>query len=250
MTPHTFSLGIVNCSTHTIAQLLDEIRTLLSDKTLGSRVLLCVNSHIYNLACKDAVLRKNLGTARIVAADGMAIVWAARLFGTQVQQRCNMTEAFRTFLQDANMPDSTAVLVGATEDEAQAAAQRIEQRCSHCRISSTVSGFLSDDEYRALFSSLKQTDLIFLGMGTPRTEHVSMIAHAVCPEAVIWGIGGGTIRIFAGTMKEAPVFMRRTGLQWIHRLYRSPQVLWRRYLIGNPLFVYRILKARFLTRTP
>jgi len=89
-----------------------------------------------------------------------------------------------------------------------------------------------------------------VGMGTPRTERICAIARARCPHSIVWGIGAGTIRILAGTMHEAPQIMRRTGLQWLHRLWCEPTRLWSRYLFGNPRFLYRILKmARQARRT-
>jgi exopolysaccharide biosynthesis WecB/TagA/CpsF family protein len=81
-------------------------------------------------------------------------------------------------------------------------------------------------------------------MGTPKTEKISQIASVLCPQAIVWGIGGGTIKIFAGTMKEAPIFWRRNGLQWLYRLSHDPLRLWRRYLIGIPFFIYQICKER------
>jgi N-acetylglucosaminyldiphosphoundecaprenol N-acetyl-beta-D-mannosaminyltransferase len=243
-----FRLGNINCSPYTISQFLKEVRLLLKDKSLHPRTLLTVNAHIYNLAFKDAALRQILNAARIVTADGMSIVWASRFFSTRISERCNMTEAFRAFLQDKSIPDNFGILIGVNEEEAKMAACNIERVSSHCRIIKTVSGFLNIAEYKNIFASLGDVDFIFLGMSTPKTEQISEIASGMCPHAVVWHIGAGTIKIMAGTMKEAPLFLRRKGLQWLHRLCSNPLILWQRYLIGNPLFIYRILKISLQER--
>ena len=248
MDPHEFQLGPVKCSTHTIAQLLDELGMLLRDKSVEGRTILCVNAHIFNLAWSDVALREALNSARIVTADGMGILLASRLVGVRVSKRCNMTEAFRAFLQTDDMPASQAVLLGLTADEAGAAARTMEQMSTHCRITRVISGYLEEAEYRRIFESLGDVDLILIGMGTPRTERICEIARDTCPRAIVWGIGGGTIKIFAGTMKEAPIFWRRYGLQWLHRLCSDPLGLWPRYLIGIPLFFCRILKSAHYAR--
>lgn len=240
---YNFKLGIINCSTHTIPQLIDKVRLLISDKSLQPRTLLCVNAHIYNIAYKDVALRQILNAACIVTADGMSIVWASRFFGARILERCNMTEAFRTFLQDKNIPGNSGILLGNTEREAIIAAANVEKISTHCRIIKTFSGFLNDTDYKHIFASLRDIDFIFIGMSTPRTENICKIASVMCPKAVVWGIGAGTIKIFAGTMKEAPVYFRRSGLQWFYRLFYGPFNLWRRYLIGNALFIYRIFKV-------
>jgi N-acetylglucosaminyldiphosphoundecaprenol N-acetyl-beta-D-mannosaminyltransferase len=246
--PHRFNMGGVPCCTHTIAQLVAELRTLLRDKTLRPRTVLCVNAHIYNRATADPTLKQNLEAARVVAADGMAVVWAARLFGVRIPERCNMTESFRAFLTEPDMPANRAILIGCSPAEAEAAAAEIHRSSRHCRVLGAFSGFLDDAAYRAICEQHRAVDLILLGMGTPRTEFVAAQAAAICPEAIVWGIGGGTVRILAGTMEEAPIAWRRLGLQWLHRLLREPHRLWRRNLIGHPLFAFLILKAAFASR--
>jgi N-acetylglucosaminyldiphosphoundecaprenol N-acetyl-beta-D-mannosaminyltransferase len=241
MEPFTFDMGPLRCSTHTIEQLLEEVRMLLGDKTVQPRTILCVNAHIYNLAFSDVPLRQALNSARIIAADGMGIVMAARLFGKEIGERCNMTEAFRAFLTSGRMPESRGVLLGVTEREVALAARNIEQMTPHCRILAAASGFCTDAEYERILAAHRNADFVFLGMGSPKTERISKLASAICPESIVWSIGAGTMKIVAGTLKEAPVLMRRCGLQWVHRLYLEPRIMWRRYLIGNPQFVIRVV---------
>lgn len=236
-----FPFGVTRCSPHSIGDLLAEIKLLLADKHLTPRTILCVNSHIYNLARGDERLRRCLNAARIVAADGMAIVWAARLLGHPVSERCNMTEAFHAFLSDESMPPSQGLLIGCSPTEAETAAQKANRLSRHCRIVQAGSGYLNENEYQEIFRAHPQIDFVLLGMGSPRTEQISDLATQSCPHAIVWGIGGGTIRIEAGTMTEAPPVWRRLGLQWLHRLGSEPGALWRRYLLGNPRFVIHML---------
>jgi len=241
--PTQFQFGIVRCSTHTIPQLIEDMRTLLLDKELKPRTVLCVNSHIYNLACRSEMLCRWLNEARIVTADGMAIVWMARLFGVRIPERCNMTEAFRAYLMHTGLPASRAMLVGCSLEEADAAARNINSISSHLRVVQTVSGYLNLEEYERLFHNSQDIDFILLGMGTPKSEEVAALAARVSPRCVAWAIGGGTVRIFAGTMIEAPTVWRRLGIQWLHRLLSEPAALWKRYIIGNPVFLWRICWA-------
>jgi N-acetylglucosaminyldiphosphoundecaprenol N-acetyl-beta-D-mannosaminyltransferase len=243
-------MGEIRCSTHSIEQLVEEVRHLLAHRAEQPRNLLCLNAHIFNLAYKDHLLRDALRRARVVTADGMSIVWGSHLFKTPVPNRCNMTEAFAHYLQTADMPDARAVLVGLEPAEAEIAARAMEARSGHLSIVEVCSGYLTEDEYRAYFARLEGIDLILVGMGTPRTEIVCAIATQARPECVVWGIGAGTIRIFSGTMREAPVILRRIGLQWLHRLCCEPAHLWRRYLIGNPLFLYRMFKLSLRAEQP
>jgi len=235
-------LGNINCSTHTVFQLLEEVELLLNNKKLKPRTILCVNAHIYNIAYKDAQLRQILNTARVVTADGISIVWASRFFGIRKLKRCNMTEAFRAFLNSDNIPQNTGILIGLTDKDLLKAKKKIENSSKHCHIIKFISGYLTEDRYKQILASFRDVGFVFLGMSSPRTEKVSKIVETICPDAIVWHIGAGTIKIFAGEMKEAPIFLRRLGLQWLHRFFCNPSNLWRRYLIGNPKFVLRMAK--------
>jgi N-acetylglucosaminyldiphosphoundecaprenol N-acetyl-beta-D-mannosaminyltransferase len=241
-------IGKVRVSVCDVRGLLKQIHCLLSDRFSEPRTIFCVNAHIFNLLYRDPRLKNRLDRAFVTAADGMAIVWAARLLGHKLPSRCNMTEAYHAFLRDTDMPPSRAILIGCSYEEADAAARRANQISSHCIIIEAFSGFLVEPDYRKIFLGHADADFIFLGMGTPKTEFMAEVAAQCCPRAIVWGIGGGTIRIDAGTMEEAPVFLRRLGLQWLYRLLKEPSALWHRYLIGNPVFIARILKVAFLER--
>lgn len=245
----TFQFGIVRCSTLTIPQAVDEVRQLLRDRSLVPRTILDLNAHIYNLAAVDEQLRQILCQARVVFADGMSVVWASRLFGVRIPERCNVTEAFRAFLTESDISPNQVIMAGAKQEEVDAAAAVIAQTSSHCRVVQTYSGFLTDTEYGDLFAQHPNIDMILLGMSTPKTQRVAALAGQACPRAIVWGIGAGTIKILAGSLQEAPVFWRSVGLQWLYRLAIEPRALWRRYVLGNPLFVARVLAAHWLAHS-
>lgn len=179
----------------------------------------------------------------------MSIVWYSRVFGIPMPERCNMTEAFRAFLQSNRFRNTRGILIGSTEAEATKAARAIQTSSRHCTIVRAYSGYLPDKKYKQLFKSLNDVDFIFVGMGTPRTvKWIIDMASRYCPRAIAWGIGGGTIRIYSGTLKQASPFWRRNGLQWLHRLVTDPVHLWHRYLVGNPLFILRALRHGLQSR--
>ena len=202
------------------------------------------NAHVNNLAYADAALCRLINESTLVAADGMAIVWAVRLLGGQLAGRCNMTDAFRAFLADGRFGSSSAVLFGGLNEVVLKAMKAMNVSSSHCRITDGVSGFLPIQAYVDWFDGRDEPDYVFLGMGTPKSEQVAQALAERLPRSIIWHIGGGTIMFYAGALVEAPVWMRRAGLQWLHRLIMEPKRMWRRYVIGNPLFVWHVMLAK------
>jgi N-acetylglucosaminyldiphosphoundecaprenol N-acetyl-beta-D-mannosaminyltransferase len=239
-----FALGLIKCSPHTIPQLLREVNFLLNNKENINRIILCINAHIFNLAIHNKRLQNDLNSARIIAADGKSIVFASRIMGYSVPERCNMTEAFRAFLGSNEFRKNAGILIGNTEKEAKKASENINRCSKHCHIVRSISGFMQDSDYEMIFDAMEKPDFVFIGMGTPRTERLSKIAQMRFPQAIIWGIGAGTIKVFAGSMTEAPVILRRMGMQWFFRLFNDPRALWKRYLVGNLSFIIEVAKIR------
>lgn len=245
----TFLIRSIACSTHTTFEFLNEIKCMLNNKSLQPRLLTFINAHVTNLACRDTCLREIIASARVVAADGMSIVWAGCLKGARIRKRCNMTETFRAFLESNNMPQSRALLIGGWENEAQRAAEFMTENSEHCNIICSASGYDTIEKYKNLIREQGPFDFILVGMGTPRSEMMLTDLAESAPESILWHIGGGTIGFYAGRIKEAPVWMRKSGLQWLHRLIVEPCRMWRRYILGNSEFVlctiWDILLERF-----
>jgi N-acetylglucosaminyldiphosphoundecaprenol N-acetyl-beta-D-mannosaminyltransferase len=85
-------------------------------------------------------------------------------------------------------------------------------------------------------------------MGTPRAESLSLLAKQTFPHAIVWLIGGGTLRIYAGTKRRAPVVLSRLGLEWTHRIWYEPGTR-TRYVRALVRYARHLLQWKF-TRTP
>lgn len=228
---------------YTIAELHALIDQLRADPTNQPRTLTGLNAHIANLVADSPALREQLQQMRCVTADGVSVLWAGRRKSPLFRERCNTTDAFRPWLARDDLPASRAILVGGDFVVAAKAAAAIEDASPHLNIVGNVSGYLEDEQILSQLKGMPACDYILVGMGTPKSERMLLSIAAQHPTAIIWHIGGGTITFFAGTAVEAPRWMRRAGVQWIHRLAQDPRGMWRRYLLGNPNFVWRVLRG-------
>jgi N-acetylglucosaminyldiphosphoundecaprenol N-acetyl-beta-D-mannosaminyltransferase len=78
-------------------------------------------------------------------------------------------------------------------------------------------------------------------MGAPRQEQWLAEHAADLAPRVRMGVGG-LFDFYSGRIERAPVWMREIGLEWVYRLLQEPGRMWRRYIIGNPLFLFRVWK--------
>ena len=91
----------------------------------------------------------------------------------------------------------------------------------------------------------KDVDILIVGLGSPKQEEWIISNKEKINSKVIIAVGDG-IKVFAGIKKRGPKFLQILGLEWIVRLFYEPKRLWRRYIVGIPLFILRILKYKLL----
>jgi N-acetylglucosaminyldiphosphoundecaprenol N-acetyl-beta-D-mannosaminyltransferase len=142
----------------------------------------------------------------------------------------------------------TSFLYGGKEGVPELLAERLVARFPGLRIVGWYSPpfrALTPDEDSAIVERINaaRPDLVWVGLSTPKQERwmAAHVGHLVAP--VLLGVGAA-FDIHAGTLRQAPPWMQRSGLEWAYRLYREPRRLWRRYLSNNPRFVVGIIRRQ------
>jgi N-acetylglucosaminyldiphosphoundecaprenol N-acetyl-beta-D-mannosaminyltransferase len=205
-----------------------------------------VNAHTLNLAAADPSYRQALNAGDFVLADGTGVRWAARFQGVRVRENMVGTDLTpQLFYETAGrgysyfMLGGDAPTVAMAADYARGAFPGWTQAGYH-------HGYLTDG---AMISSVieqinaARPDVLLVGMGNPLQErwiheHLPQLNVPLC-----MGVGG-LFDYWAGNVRRAPPWVRRVGHEWLWRLYQQPALKARRYLIGNPLFLVRVLRER------
>lgn len=109
-------------------------------------------------------------------------------------------------------------------------------------ICGTMHGFFAQEDEEALMQTIAESraQILIVGMGTPWQEQFVLRNLARLPVAAVWWIGAG-MEYAVGTQRRGPAWTRRIGHEWLARLLSDPLRLARRYLLGNPLFLWRVL---------
>lgn len=183
--------------------------------------------------------------ADVVVADGMPVVWACRLQGTPVPERVAGSDLIRSLSAAAGRAGRSVFLLGGEPGTAEAAAAKLAAGAPGLRIAGTCCppfGFERDPaQVAALRTSLAAAcpDIVFVALGSPKQELLIAQLRDVLPGA--WWIGVGiSFSFVAGTVRRAPRWLQRLGLEWLHRLAQEPRRLGARYLWSGPPFVVRL----------
>ncbi len=203
-----------------------------------------LNAHCANLAASDPAFAAALGDF-LVLPDGIGVDLGAQvLTGAPFPANLNGTDFVPALLLASPRP-LTVALLGATRANVEGAAGTLERLVPRHRFVVIHDGYFSPREEPQVVASIAalRPDILLVAMGVPRQE--LWIArnidrrHCTMPIAV-----GALFDFLSGAVPRAPLWMRRLRLEWLFRLAVEPGRMWRRYILGNPLFMWRVLRRK------
>lgn len=210
-------------------------------------VLAFVNAHAMNSAAQSRDFFEAVHSADLVLRDGIGMAILLRLLGLEPGLNLNGTDLIPKIL--ARYAGRRIALFG-TEDPYLARAQAaVLSRIAPHSTCVAAHGFLDTANYVRL-AAAHRPNLIVLGMGMPRQEEVAGVLRAALGYPCVIVCGGAIIDFLGGKTSRAPRWMRAAGLEWMFRLALEPRRLFRRYVLGNPLFLARALSLAAASAQP
>jgi N-acetylglucosaminyldiphosphoundecaprenol N-acetyl-beta-D-mannosaminyltransferase len=231
----------------TVEQLINQMADMI-DRNCHS-LILNVNVHCMNLAYQHVWLRNYLNQASIVFCDGVGVMLGARLLGFRIPQRFTPADWLWQLGKFVEPRGYSLYLLGARPGVAKRAAENLKAKYPGLRILGYSDGYfdktpgsLANETVLREINRCKPNILI-LGFGMPLQEKW-LLENWDRVDANIALSAGAVFDYISGNLRRAPRWMTDHGLEWLGRLIIEPQRLWKRYLIGNPLFLWRIVKQR------
>ena len=225
---------------------LDRVDELvrLGRATGRSHQIATVNADFIVKSLSDPQLRRILQDADMATADGMPLVWGARMLGVQLQGRVTGVDMVTLIAERASLRGYSLYLIGAAPGVAQRAADTLCQRHPALRVvgvaSPSAQAVASGDPAITDAIRAANPDILLVAFGNPKQEKWIYANAQQLGAPVTMGVGG-TFDFIAGVTKRAPLWMQDAGLEWLHRLLQEPRRLWRRYAVDLVGFGYFFL---------
>lgn len=236
----------------------------LAELPKGKLLINTINAHSYNTAQKDALFAEALQKGDVLIPDGASIVKACRWLKAKSQpaERCAGWDLF-TFemqrLEELSKQDikegmtarkKSVMFMGSSEKVLALIKEKAAKDYPDLEVMTYSPPYkpeFSDEDNRAIVDAINAAhpDLLWIGMTAPKQEkwtysHWNEL-HINCHVGTI----GAVFDFYAGTVERAPLWWQQHALEWLYRLIKEPRRMWRRYLIGNTLFLWNITKERF-----
>lgn len=233
---HVFGIRILNSG---MPQVLDDIEETLASgqqTTIGF-----VNADCLNKCYSNTKYHRTLQEMHRVYPDGIGVRLASQMFGNGVEDNINGTDLFPQLCERLASSSQGVFLLGAKEGIARAAADYMLNQYPGLVISGCHHGYFKSDEEDEVINTINESRaaVVLVALGAPRQEIWLSENRYRLNARVLMGVGG-LFDFYSGSVTRAPVWLREVGLEWVWRLVQEPGRMWRRYVIGNPLFLYRV----------
>lgn len=233
---------------------LKDIKIVESKKELealpeGKLLINTINAHSYNTALKDAFFAEALMKGDALIPDGASIVMACRKLKAKSQptERIAGWDLFAMEMERLNQKGGTCFFMGSSEKVLNLIREKAKTVYPNIRIETYSPPYkpeFSEEENQAIIEAINRAnpDLLWIGLTAPKQEKWAyrhwneLDIHCHC------GTIGAVFDFFAGTMERAPLWWQEHSLEWLYRLLKEPKRMWRRYIIGNTLFIWNIFR--------
>ena len=239
---HFWGVDIVNTS---MAEALDWIEQRIQQRQKAQVAF--VNPGCLNIAYTHDAYRQVLQHADRVLPDGIGINIGCRLLNQALLANVNGTDLFPRLCERAAQGGYSLYLLGGQPGVAELTAAAMQQRYPQLLIAGVQDGYFTDAQESQVIDAINRSGaaILLVGFGVPKQELWLARCRDRLNPAVSLGIGG-LFDYYSGRIPRAPVWMREIGMEWSWRLMQEPGRMWKRYLIGNPLFLYRVWRQRQL----
>jgi len=210
-----------------------------------------LNAHCDNLARKDWKYRDTLRSVDALLPDGSGVALAAALEGRTLGGNLNGTDLFGPLCRCLAFRQIPVFFLGGRPDVAANTAQVARAQFPGLKVAGYHHGYFAPREEDAILETINRSGarVVFVAFGVPDQDVWIARIKSRLNAPVIIGVGG-LFDFVSGRIARAPVWMRRTGLEWLYRLKCEPKRMWRRYLVGNITFVRHALSHAAGQRGP
>ena len=225
----------------------------------GKLLINTVNAHSFNTAKKDQLFADALTNGDVLIPDGVSIVKACKwikaksqpkeriagwdLFSFEMEKLERESEELRTKSEESKI----VMFMGSSQKVLDLIVKRAAEVYPHLKVvtySPPYKPEFSDEDNKAIIDAINAAnpDLLWIGMTAPKQEKWTYSHWNELNIHCHVGTIGAVFDFFAGTVERAPIWWQEHGLEWLYRLMKEPKRMWRRYIIGNSLFLWNMVK--------
>ena len=209
----------------------------------GVSAIFTPNPEIIMAATEDEEFRNILNSADLCTADGIGVVYAARILKTPVPERVAGFDLTCALLEKMSKTGKSVFLFGAKPTVAEIAAANMEKKYEGIKIAGTHDGYFKSEDEAEIVREINESgaDLLLVCLGAPKQEKWIAAHRDELNVKLCMGVGG-TLDVFAGTAKRAPKIFIKLNLEWLYRFIKNPSRIGR--FAALPKFMWTVIRKK------
>lgn len=218
----------------------------------GKVLINTINAYSFNVAQKDELFAEALTKGDYIIPDGASIIKACRMLNAKSQPKDRIAgwDLFTIEMKKLNKKGGKCFFMGSSEKVLSLIRKKAAIDYPNITIDTYSPPYkpeFSEIDNAAIIKAINVTnpDLLWIGMTAPKQEKWTYSHWHELEIHCHVGTIGAVFDFYAGTAQRAPVWWQAHSLEWLYRLIKEPRRMWRRYILGNPLFLWNILKEKF-----
>ena len=217
----------------------------------GKLLINTINAHSYNTALKDSLFAEALMKGDVLIPDGASIVMACKWLKakSQPEERIAGWDLFVYEMEKLNARGGKCFFMGSSEKVLALIREKAAKVYPNIKVETYSPPYkpeFTEEDNRAIIDAINKAnpDLLWIGMTAPKQEKWAYTHWKELEINCHCGTIGAVFDFFAGTVERAPLLWQEHSLEWLYRLLKEPKRMWRRYIIGNTLFLLNIAKEK------
>lgn len=243
-TPETFNLFGVTLNNVSMS---NAVKTVVSSLTKEHGLtsvskFAFVNADCGNHLYKDHNYKEILNGFKQVYPDGIGVKMAARMQGCALKENINGTDMFPLLCEELQSAGKSLYLYGATDTVIRKLVDKLDFDYPELKVAGYSDGYSYSNKPTELHARINNSgaDLLLVAMGAPRQERWINDNISLLNVKAVMGVGG-LFDFHSGEVSRAPIWLRELSLEWVWRVIQQPKDKFKRYVLGNPLFLARAL---------
>ena len=226
-----------------VSQTIDIVEQYVHSKT--PLHLMGVNADKINELNKNGRMRQIVNSCGIITADGASVVMASRFLKKPLPERIAGIDLMERLIALSEQKGYSVYFLGAKQTVVEKVVQVFHQKYPHLNITGFRNGYFKESEWPMISIQLKEKnpDFVFVGITSPLKEYLIEYLQDDGNQCVFMGVGG-SFDVLSGNIARAPLWLQKMNLEWLFRMIQEPRRLFKRYFVGNWIFIKSVIKEK------
>lgn len=214
-------------------------------KTKTPLHLMGVNADKINEVNQNARMKQIVNSCGIINADGASVILASKYLKKPLPERVAGVDLMQSLVALSENKGYSVYLLGARQEVVEKTAEVLTKKHPNLRLVGYHNGYFKEADWSSISFEIKNKnpDFVFVGITSPIKEYLIEYLQENGHLSVFMGVGG-SFDVISGNIPRAPIWMQKSNLEWLFRVFQEPKRLFKRYFIGNWLFVKKVFREK------